>query len=98
MAAPEVLNSFRNSLISFKICAWIVTSRAVVGSSAISRAGCRTAPSRSSPAAASHQRAHEGQSSIRFSGSGNRTVISDSIAFFQSLVFFQFLMELRSIP
>ena len=28
-----------NSLISFKICAWILTSNAVVGSSAINKSG-----------------------------------------------------------
>jgi hypothetical protein len=40
-----------------RICAWIVTSSAVVGSSAISSAACRRAPSRSSRAGACRPRA-----------------------------------------
>ena len=46
-----------NPSIRASIWAWIVTSSAVVGSSAISRAGRRRAPSRSSPAAACRPRA-----------------------------------------
>ena len=34
-----VSNSLLQVVISFRICAWVVTSSAVVGSSAISRSG-----------------------------------------------------------
>ena len=46
-----------NSRMRSRICAWIVTFSAVVGSSAISSAGHTTAPSRSSPADACRPRA-----------------------------------------
>ena len=49
-----------SSRISSRICAWIVTSSAVVGSSAISSSGCRRAPSRSSRAGACRRRAGAG--------------------------------------
>ena len=47
-------------VIRARICAWIVTSRAVVGSSAISTSGSRRAPSQSSPAGASRPRTRGG--------------------------------------
>ena len=39
MNMMEVLYSFCSCFMSARICAWMVTSRAVVGSSAISSAG-----------------------------------------------------------
>ena len=54
------LNSVRRSFIRPNTCAWIVTSRAVVGSSAIRGRGCRRGPWRSLHAGASHRKAGAG--------------------------------------
>ena len=39
MSSSAICSSCCRSIISFRICAWMVTSSAVVGSSAISRVG-----------------------------------------------------------
>ena len=76
-----------SSRSSSRICAWIVTSSAVVGSSAMRSARvARRAPWRSSRAAACRPRAGAGSSSTRASGSGMPTCASISIARFARLL------------
>ena len=63
-----------------RICAWMVTSSAVVGSSAISSAGCRRSPWRSSPAGSCRPRAGAGRRRAARSGDGMPTRSSSSSA------------------
>ena len=58
MSTIDIPRERFSSASSDRICAWIVTSSAVVGSSAMSNSGRRTTQSRSSPAAASRPTTH----------------------------------------
>ena len=62
-----------------RIWAWIVTSSAVVGSSAIRSFGCSRSPSRSSRAGASRPRTRADTGRTRRSGFGTPTIFSSSI-------------------